>query len=785
MSIRDTWKKQIPPSSLFRFVCDKLTDDLLYEERQYKDILFLNTTEIGQARKFGEKLKILVQHSLQTYNFDVFLRIDDDNYLCVEHLLHDINQVFSVTNDFLWGWWFGPSMLMNVSPDTHGLNSDAIGQFCGRLNGLSNAKYNWRPDEMGIIVSSSILKKIFNHEKYFFMYTHDLMDVTLTKWMKNMNVTYIVDNARFVRGQGRYDKKLSSHIDAGTFCNNHISFHKAHPNAMKQLWQAQPYTQEHIFEPLKIHHNCFPNMGTKSQQIPTTLIFNTTSIIPPSFNLNNLNIKNSSKIYIDVGTYFLTEFKNILLNDPDAIVIGFEPTLKTYKIHKKNLSHPRLKLFNAAISPNHGFMEYYVNEKGAHCNSLKKRNDAFISPEENNIKLVIHCQKKGIPVQVPTVPLDYILKNLSSVEFLKIDAQGFDFEVLQTASLSLKKIKKIKVECQDVGIDFDLLLYTNVSQCPDIMDWMYRHQWYVHSKSPSNIAIKEFDVIFLPIKKNNNQLLHNRKLQFFDKLEIGDNLTSITHSKVKTFGNDEQKMLYRLLRSTYRSKMYPLDVKSPKDFHSDPRWGAKRGQPIGRYYLHRWLEKIDDKYKKFGQKRCLEIGDGHFIKANIPRAWKQRQGKMLSFCSDDSLSLDLVDSRADLHANLESPLETLKEKTRSQELTAGFDVIICLQVFEHVDYPVDAMIGLASLLRHGGIVLFSVPFIASPIHGHDVHRFTKTGVTNLAKKAGLKVLSNKALGNSLTTIGYLLELSADDFTENELLVKDDHQYVGVYSILQK
>ena len=93
--------------------------------------------------------------------------------------------------------------------------------------------------------------------------------------------------------------------------------------------------------------------------------------------------------------------------------------------------------------------------------------------------------------------------------------------------------------------------------------------------------------------------------------------------------------------------------------------------------------------------------------------------------------------------------------------------------------------GLADILRPGGTVFFSVPFISNPVHGHDVHRFTTVGVSNLAKKAGLHVVSNEAMGNSLVTIGYLLELASDDFTEEELTAKDPHQYVGVYSVLSK
>ena len=303
----------------------------------------------------------------------------------------------------------------------------------------------------------------------------------------------------------------------------------------------------------------------------------------------------------------------------------------------------------------------------------------------------------------------------------------------------------------------------------------------IAAKTPSNRDIKEFDLKFEP----RNAAAGTE--QYAERSTLSLNLSESRWMGVeaKGFGNNAQRAFYRLFRSLWNSRMYPLDVKRPKDFHTNAHWGAKRGQPIGRYYLHRWLREIDKAMANKGPLRCLEIGDGHFIKSGGPRAWKQRAGKMLTFCSGESLSLDLSDPRADLHANLESPYTTLKEKHQVHQLRKGFDVVVCAQVFEHIDSPLDAIQGLASLVRPGGTILLSVPFLGNPVHGHDVHRFTTTGVANLARKAGLDVISNQAMGNSLTTIGYLLDLASDDFTEDELMAKDPHQYVGVYAVLKK
>lgn len=579
MAIRNTWKKSIPANSLFWFVLDQGSNDDMRENETYSDMLFLDTLQQGQAVGFGIKLKKLTQWALSKYKFDAMMRIDDDNYMCMDHLLHDLKTVILTSRNFVWGWWFGPRMSMNEDHNIQGPWGQVADEFCSVFSGENNARNNWRPDEMAFIVGYDVLKTVFMQSKNgVTLPVFDLMDETLMKWLRWQNVTYVIDNSRFFRGQGAYTPKLPTPVDRDDFCDHYISFHKAHPTAMAKLWQRQ---------------------GTK-------------------------------------------QYKQISI-------------------------HPK------CISPS-----------------------------------------------------------------------------------------------------------TSVSKFGTVIDNQAKTHTPAQTKKRDQISDTQATT-------NSNDKSEARKLlSAFEKRLDMDNDTWMG-VKAKTFGSDEQRAFYRLFRFLWKSKMYPLDVKSKQEFHTEPNWGSKRGHPIGRYYLHRWLEQKDTEIQKNGQQqaRCLEIGDGHFVKDNRDRAWKQRPGKMIRSCSDTSLSLDLSDPRADLHANLESPFKTLKEKSKLHELQAGFDIIVCAQVFEHIDFPLQAMKGLASLLRVDGVILFSVPFISNPVHGHDVHRFTKTGVENLAKAAGLAVISNEQMGNSLTTIGYLLDLSSDDFTEDELLSKDDHQYVGVYSVLKK
>jgi SAM-dependent methyltransferase len=86
------------------------------------------------------------------------------------------------------------------------------------------------------------------------------------------------------------------------------------------------------------------------------------------------------------------------------------------------------------------------------------------------------------------------------------------------------------------------------------------------------------------------------------------------------------------------------------------------------------------------------------------------------------------------------------------ELEAGFDVVICEQVLEHVVDPCAAARNLRGLCAPGGHVVVSTPFLVRvhelAMYGmHDYWRFTPRGLRTLLERAGLQVDSVGAWGN--------------------------------------
>ena len=91
---------------------------------------------------------------------------------------------------------------------------------------------------------------------------------------------------------------------------------------------------------------------------------------------------------------------------------------------------------------------------------------------------------------------------------------------------------------------------------------------------------------------------------------------------------------------------------------------------------------------------------------------------------------------------------------------ATFDLVLCLVVLEHLEDPKRAIAEMSRVLRPGGKILVSVPFLL-PIHDapNDFWRFTKFGLKVLFKDWQIEELSaetnfNETFAVLLQRVGY-------------------------------
>ena len=92
--------------------------------------------------------------------------------------------------------------------------------------------------------------------------------------------------------------------------------------------------------------------------------------------------------------------------------------------------------------------------------------------------------------------------------------------------------------------------------------------------------------------------------------------------------------------------------------------------------------------------------------------------------------------------------------------SASMDTVLLLEVLEHLGNPDDALEEIARVLKPGGQLLLTMPFLY-PIHDapHDYQRYTCHGLVRELEKVGLTASPPTSTLSSIETAGLLLNLA--------------------------
>ena len=87
---------------------------------------------------------------------------------------------------------------------------------------------------------------------------------------------------------------------------------------------------------------------------------------------------------------------------------------------------------------------------------------------------------------------------------------------------------------------------------------------------------------------------------------------------------------------------------------------------------------------------------------------------------------------------------------------ASFDLVVCTQVLEHVPEPAAVLAELRRVLRDGGELWLTVPFVGE-LHEepHDHFRYTSHGLRGLCERAGFGEVRTWPLGGYFTALAQL------------------------------
>lgn len=147
---------------------------------------------------------------------------------------------------------------------------------------------------------------------------------------------------------------------------------------------------------------------------------------------------------LEVGTHigYLTQYFEDLVGE-EGRVLAVEPTQTSLRYLKKNV-RSNTAVIEKAASSKKGQAEFFVEEFGGFTNSLVE--EFTISKNESHIASQ-NVSSKVNSVIIETDTLDNICSQNNFVpNFIKIDVEGAEYEVLKGASNTLKNVNALMVE---------------------------------------------------------------------------------------------------------------------------------------------------------------------------------------------------------------------------------------------------------------------------------------------------------------------------------------------------
>ena len=233
-------------------------------------------------------------------------------------------------------------------------------------------------------------------------------------------------------------------------------------------------------------------------------------------------LKNEKNLVVfDVGCFRGVFTKNILkLTDRKKIKFYLFDINKNTKKYISNLILSRNISYNeVALSDKNGTAEYNYNsffESSGSSLSPLFRNDAkWISSRKFLLKILLQSTKNYVKYRVPTSTLDTFIKKkrIKSIDLLKVDIDGSEYEFLQGAKITLKenKIKVILIEINDKKKNYK-------KKEKKIINFLKKRN-FTFLKKHMNLTVillsdlKSGDYLFI----NNSYLKKNRLLTYDDQ----------------------------------------------------------------------------------------------------------------------------------------------------------------------------------------------------------------------------------------------------------------------------
>ena len=220
------------------------------------------------------------------------------------------------------------------------------------------------------------------------------------------------------------------------------------------------------------------------------------------------------KVFIDVGASDGSFSKHILQNTDNSIVYAFEPNLEQYKesLIKLELEYPnQFKILNYALSDKDGVAKFYGAKifKGL-VGSLNEFNQEKVWDESLIENFVSSDITDYQFVNVMSVSKFLRDKQISTIEFLKIDAQGSDVKILELF-LKIAEVKCAVVEVNSSAISSENA-YVTENSFEKLMKVCELYSMKVIKIVPAGPDLTEYNIIIGSDPIHSLELIEGLKL---------------------------------------------------------------------------------------------------------------------------------------------------------------------------------------------------------------------------------------------------------------------------------
>lgn len=149
-----------------------------------------------------------------------------------------------------------------------------------------------------------------------------------------------------------------------------------------------------------------------------------------------LNKKNEF-IFFDVGANIGNYSKMLSEIYPECCIYAFEPNPKTYEILKRNIDKDNVRIFNIGLGSNNINKKIYTYKddlQSEHASIYKNHKDVI--SEELSKKEVVSMNSV-----IKTLDSFCTENNVKNIDFIKIDTEGYEYEVLKGSKKFIEQNK--------------------------------------------------------------------------------------------------------------------------------------------------------------------------------------------------------------------------------------------------------------------------------------------------------------------------------------------------------